>query len=116
VKRQYKDKTYTELPEFELGNGVSIDDFSVGDNVEITFSLAGKKILYTPKDKEGEEVGETCTWYKTTAKALYIKHADTTTLREVGGQTPSEKYQKENVFVPPLPYSTGNEEDNDLPF
>jgi len=102
VKRQYKDKTYTELPEFELGNGVSIDDFSVGDNVEITFSLAGKKI--------------TDTWHKTTAKALYIKHADTNTLREVGGQTPSEMNKKEEVFVAPLPYSNGNDEDNDLPF
>ena len=62
IRRTHKGTDYIELPEFELGRGVHIDDFEVGDKVEITFALAGKKISDT--------------FHKTTAKALYIKHAD----------------------------------------
>jgi len=106
VKRQYKDKEYIELPEFELGYGVSLADYATGDLVEITFSLSGKKI--------------SATWHKTVAKAIYIRHADIESAgtRTVGGDTWEERRQKEkaekDLFVPPNPYD--DEDDSDLPF
>jgi hypothetical protein len=98
VKREHKGVTYVELPEFELGKGVNIDDFAVKDSVEITFALSGKKI------------GD---WHKTSAKALYIRHLDIEgdDTRDVGRQ---DEKKRETVFVPPNP--TDDEEFNDLPF
>ena len=110
VKRDYKGKVYQELPEFELGFGVGLDDFAVGDFVELTFSMSGKKI--------NEH------FHKTVAKAIYIKHGDisnddTTT---VGGESSDdrrirEKRDKEaqkEVFVAPNP--ADDPEDDGLPF
>jgi hypothetical protein len=41
--------TVKEIPEFRLGWGVSFDEYSEGDFVEVTFSLRGKYVEY--KDK-----------------------------------------------------------------
>jgi len=95
MKKTYKDKEYTDLPEFELGRGVNIDDFKVGDSIDITFALSGKKISDT--------------FHKTALKALYIKHSDLNYGVDV--DTPQE--QRENTFTPPNPY---DKEDDDLPF
>jgi hypothetical protein len=105
VRRQYKDKTYSELPEFDLGKGVSLDNFEIGDRVIITFALAGKRI--------------SADFHKTQVKALYIKHADVEDTTEIGGKTPSEYAKKEEVFVVPNPYNGKDDEDLDsinLPF
>ena len=106
VKRDYKEKTYTELPEFELGKGVSLVDFEIGDKVEISFALAGKKV--------------TETFHKTTAKAIYIKHADiqTNDLREIGGKSPQEIRREEKAEKELFTGDTGDDKDelSDLPF
>jgi hypothetical protein len=103
VKRVYKDKTYTELPEFELGKGVNIDDFAIGDKVDVFFSCGGKKISDT--------------FHKTSLKAAYLKHSDIqgNDTQEVGGKTPREINKKEETFVVPNPYN-GNDDESDLPF
>ena len=107
VSRQYKDKTYTELPEFELGRGVSLDQFEIGDKVEIVFALAGKRL--------------TDTFHKTTAKAIYIRHTDIERddTKTVGGETITEARKRERaekeVFIPPSPLKDDDEDDN-LPF
>jgi hypothetical protein len=100
VKRSYNDKEYIELPEFELGKGLNLEDFAVGDRVEITFALGGKKISDT--------------FHKTVAKALYIKHTDIERddTRAVGAEFVPPK--RESVFVPPNPMD--EEEDDQLPF
>lgn len=100
VKREYKDKTYSELPEFELGRNVNTEEFMIGDNVDVYFSLSGKRISNS--------------WHKTVAKATYLKHADVYDTREVGGKTPSDFAKKETVFVPPSPED--EEYTGDLPF
>jgi hypothetical protein len=106
VKRTYKDKEFVELPEFDLGYGVSLTEYAIGDLVEITFSLSGKKIG---------------NWHKTTAKAIYIRHADISSggVRSVGGDTWEERRQKEkaekDIFTPPNPYED-DDEPCDLPF
>jgi len=98
VKREHKGKTYIELPEFQLGYGVVDDGFDVGDYVQITFSLAGKKISDD--------------FHKTEVKALYVKHPDLQTendTTDVSGEN-SWKKKKEPLPVP-------EEEDfGDLPF
>ena len=99
VRREYKGTEYIELPEFELGKGVNIEDFDIKDRIEITFSLAGKKISDT--------------FHKTSAKALYIRHMDIqgNDTREVGGEF---KKKREEVFIPPN--IDKDEEESDLPF
>jgi hypothetical protein len=107
VKRSYKGTEYTELPQFELGKGVTITDFAIGDLVEITFALSGKKI------------GD---WHKTIAKAIYIRHADIQRddTQTVGGESPSESRMREKAmketFVAPDPYDDDPEGLSDLPF
>lgn len=102
VRREYKDKTYTELPEFHLGFGIDDSGFEVGDKVQISFSVGGKKI----KD-----------WHKTELKALYIKHPDLNynDTKDVG-YDPIKKEQKElaKTFVAPDPANDFPEDD--LPF
>ena len=102
VKREYKDKSYVELPEFELGKGVNLDEYMVGDKVTVFFSLSGKKISDT--------------WHKTIAKANYIKHADMYDKKEVGGKVPSDYAKREPIFVPPSPMDDETEDDSGLPF
>jgi hypothetical protein len=112
VKREYDGREFIELPEFDLGKGVSTEDFSVRDNVTITFSLSGREIEY--KDRQGEKAK----MHKTTAKALYIKHSDiqSNDTRAIGTSfVPAHK----DDSIPPLPYSEGaskEEDESDLPF
>ena len=102
VKRVYKDRSFSELPEFQLGRGVDDEPFAIGDNVEITFSLSGKRVN---KD-----------WHKSEIKALYIKHTDRdyNDTKEVGFDPASVRKKEEEVFTPPNPYET--DEESDLPF
>lgn len=104
IRREYKDKIYTDLPEFNLGFGVDDSGFEVGDKVQISFSLAGKRVN---KD-----------WHKTEIKALYIKHPDIQNddTKEIGFD-PKRAFKKDDVFVAPDPYEVDRDEnDNDLPF
>jgi len=86
VKREFNGRTFTDLPEFELGKGVNIDDFAVKDSIEITFAVGGKRI------------GD---WHKTSLKALYIRHTDIQGDDSLEVGTP--KADKETVFVAPNP-------------
>jgi hypothetical protein len=102
VKREYKDKSYVELPEFELGKGVNLDEFIIGDRVTVFFALSGKKISDT--------------FHKTSAKANYIKHSDMYDKKEVGGKVPSDYAKRETVFIPPNPMEDDGNNEDDLPF
>jgi len=102
LKREHKGKTYIDMPEFHLGVGVLDSGFEVGDYVQLTFSLTGKKISDT--------------WYKTELKALYIKHPDldgSNDTRDLSGNAVYPKKQTD-VFAAPNIYD--NEPDDDLPF
>jgi hypothetical protein len=102
LKREHQGKTYIDLPEFQLGFGVADDGFDEGDFVQLTFSLAGKKVSNT--------------WHKTDLKALYIKHPDLVgnDTRDVAGTPLAKQTKKDEVFVAPDP---ADEEDlSDLPF
>lgn len=103
VRREYKDKTYTELPEFHLGWGVDDNGFDIGDKVQISFSVGGKKI--------------NSDFHKTELKALYIKHPDLqfNDTKEVGFD-PIKKEQKDlaKTFVAPDPAE--EIDDSGLPF
>jgi hypothetical protein len=105
---KHKEKEYRTLPEFELGNrGLNLDDFAVGDKVEITFAMEGKAVSPT--------------WHKTTAKCLYIRHTDIQ--YDDSADTSSDKPRRENkkekdIFEASLPYANGdNDPDTEnLPF
>ena len=98
IKTRYKDKEYTTLPEFMLGNGVSVEGYEIGDMVTISFALDGKKI------------GD---WHKTSARATYIKFADL----DADRNTHTGKVKTDEVFQPPLPMEEKEEEpEDDLPF
>jgi len=62
----YKEKTFTETPEFALlGDAAdTIDSIAVGSEISVTFSLTGKTI----KGKEGKN-----DWHKTECKAVFVK-------------------------------------------
>jgi len=96
------ERVWTEIPEFNLGKGVSFEEYSVGDFIEVWFSLAGKKVSDT--------------WWKTSLQANMIRFADLDT----DGRRPTSakpKKEVETVFVPPTPILAGQEEDfTDLPF
>ena len=101
LKREHKGKTYIELPEFNLGFGVTDDGFDVGDYVQVTFSLSGKEISPT--------------FHKTELKALYIKHPDLDSgTIDVGG----EPYRPPKVSkIPDAPDPLFEDtDDSDLPF
>jgi hypothetical protein len=106
-----KSKTF---PEFELGSkGLGIDDFEVGDNVEITFFAEGEDISWT--DKQGNRVSK----HISKNKAMYIRHSDITTddSKSVGNYTPAEKRRLEKAeksMLEPMP--DPDEEEGDLPF
>jgi hypothetical protein len=98
IKTRYKDKEYTTLPEFMLGNGVSVEGFDIGDMVTISFALDGKKVA---------------NWHKTSARATYIKFADLDANRD----THTGKVKTDEVFQPPLPIEEGGGDEPDgLPF
>ena len=101
VRRQYKDTTYTELPEFQLARNVDDSNFAVGDTVEVSFSLSGKKFK---------------TFHKTEVKALYLRHPDRQyNDTKAVGFDPKSANKKEEVFVAPDPYEK-DDEDDQLPF
>ena len=105
LKREHKGKTYTELPEFNLGYGVTDDGFDVGDYVQVTFSLSGKEISPT--------------FHKTELKALYIKHPDLDSgTIDVGGEPyKPPKAKKVNEFPAPDPiFDDDSDDDTALPF
>lgn len=112
VKRQHREKEFVELPELELGKGVSLDGFDVGDRVEISFSLSGREVSWMGGD------GEKKTMHKTTAKALYIKHLDVqyNDTRDVGAVYKPRVVSEDTTFVPPNPLDDDNEDFKDLPF
>ena len=97
VKRAYREKEYTTLPEFELGRGVNTEDFAVSDKVEVTFAMEGKKI------------GD---WHKTTAKAIYIRHTEVN--YNDSKDVDRQDKPREAVFVPPAPDEP--DDMSDLPF
>jgi hypothetical protein len=103
VKRSFNGKEYIDLPEFQLGYGVIDDGFDVGDFVQISFSLVGKKISDT--------------FHKTELKALYVKHPDIqgNDIKDVAGEPSWKKDKKKDVFMPPDP-ADDKIEDDDLPF
>jgi hypothetical protein len=108
VKRNYKGKDYVELPEYELGFGVSIDDYAVGDYVQITFSCTGKAISES--------------WHKTVLKAIFIKFADRDSKEQtVGGKSAreirrEEKAEKEVFVGAANPLEEEDDDFKDLPF
>jgi hypothetical protein len=105
-----KSKTF---PHFELGSkGIGVDDFDVGDFVEITYYMEGEEATWL--DKEGNKVVK---WVNR-AKAMYIRHANLTTddSKSVGNYTPREKRRIEkaekDMAIPVM-----DDDDNDnLPF
>lgn len=102
VRREYKDTIYTDLPEFQLARNVDDSNFAVGDQVEVSFSLSGKKLK---------------TFHKTEIKALYLKHTDRQyNDTKAVGFDPKTVNKKEEVFIAPDPYEKDNELDDDLPF
>ena len=102
VNRQYKDTIYTELPEFQLARNVDDSNFAVGDTVEVSFSLSGKKFK---------------TFHKTEVKALYLRHPDRQyNDTKAVGFDPKIAVKKEDVFVAPNPYEEEESEDSNLPF
>lgn len=103
LKREHKGKSYIDMPEFQLGAGVIDSGFDVGDYVQLTFSLVGKKISDT--------------WHKTELKALYIKHPDLdggNDTRDLSGNAIYPKKQTD-VFVAPNIYDNEPDDEN-LPF
>ena len=98
IRRTHKDKVYTELPEFHFGYGVTDNGFDVGDNVQITFSLAGKKV----RDD----------FHKTELKALYIKHPDLQQGSDTTDVSGDDFWKKKKE---PLPVPEDDDQ-SDLPF
>jgi hypothetical protein len=102
LKREHKGKTYTELPEFQLGYSVDDSGFDIGDSIQVSFSLTGKEI--------------SATFHKTELKALYIKHADIDSVddtRDVGG----EPFRPPKAKVPePLMFEEDLDSNDPLPF
>jgi hypothetical protein len=104
MKSFYNDKTYVDIPEFQCGKGVNIDDYSIGDLISVRFVLKGKKVSDT--------------WHKTELSAIYVKHADMSSSKDnkpkgeiLARDIPPPK--REEVFVPPDP---NDENPDDLPF
>jgi hypothetical protein len=52
----------TTIPEFQLAKWMNIDEFSIGDFIDVRFSIEGKKVNDS--------------WWKTELRANYIKFAD----------------------------------------
>lgn len=105
MKSRYNDKEYTEIPEFQCGKGVNIDDFEIGDYISVRFVLKGKKISDT--------------FYKTELSAIYLKHADLSSSKD-NKATASVYVPKKTIVpditVPPTPESGEQEDYDQLPF
>lgn len=102
LKREHKGKSYIDLPEFQLGLGVVDSGFEVGDYVQLTFSLVGKKINEN--------------WYKTELKALYIKHPDLDGGNDTRDLSGNAIYPKRQTDVFNAPNIYDNEPDDEIPF
>lgn len=82
---KYIDKTFSELPEFDLGYGVDYDQFDVGDPITVKFAVEGREY----KGRDGVKK------VMTKLKALFISFS------VIDGKP--AKVQKEEVFVAPNP-------------
>jgi len=98
IKEEYGGKTFTDLPEFELGRGLNLEQFEVGDHVEITYKPCGRKI----SDH----------WHKTYLRALYIRHTD---INGNDGLDVSLPAKEKDTFEAVNPYDNDGDTD-DLPF
>lgn len=105
MKSRYNDKEFTEIPEFQCGKGVNIDDYEIGDYISVRFVLKGKKISDT--------------FYKTELSAIYLKHADLSSSKDnkkadsFGTFKPPKPLMAD---VPPVPESGEQEDFDQLPF
>ena len=101
-KIQYISKT--NLLEFDIASWIDIEDYSVGDYIDIRFIIEG--VEYNKKDGEKG--------YMNKLKTTYIKYAD---IDSGDGKKASSKYtpptQREEVFVVPDPEDV---DQGDLPF
>ena len=118
VETQVHGRTATQIPELHLDKGLNFDMFSVGDQIEVDFYLTGKKISDT--------------WFKTEARASYIKFSDivsppklkqTTEKIHVSSMsnpdTIGDPPKKDNVFLgakPQRPQDDDDDDSKDLPF
>jgi hypothetical protein len=97
-------KTFTDLPEFQLGNGVGYDEFEIGDFISVRFSLGGKKISDT--------------WHKTELRCSFIKHADIQANEGIpAGRKEFKPIKIDADIAPPVPEDIVDEDYSDgLPF
>ena len=96
-----------ELPEFHIRKrDFSIDNFAVGDPVEITFAMTGGEL----PTKDGGK------WHKTEAVLVSIKHLE----RDYNDtKTVDYSYRKpkqEEVVMPDIFPAEDKDNENDLPF
>lgn len=94
---QYIDKTFSELPEFDLGYGIDCDSYAIGDAITVKFAVEGREY----KSRGGEKK------IMTKLRALFVSFTDI-------NRTPP-KTKDEEIFVAPNPL-IDDIPDNDLPF
>ena len=101
VKRETKQGAASDLLEFMLGFSANDNGFDIGQKIEMSFSIGGRKW----KDK-----------YYSTLYAKYVKHPDIQSGvgRDVEGEPEWKK--KEEVFVAPDPYDDEELDMQNLPF
>jgi hypothetical protein len=99
IKMLVSGRTITQIPELSLEKGLSYDGYEIGDKVEVDFYLTGKSL----SEK----------WYKTEAKANYIKFAP---LQE--GEMRVPRKAMDTGFETPRPseVSENTDIDDNLPF
>lgn len=96
---KFIEKTFSELPEFDLGYGVDDSQYEVGDAITVKFSVEGREY----KGGDGQKR------IMTKLKAVFLKFTD------INGKP--AKAQEEDVFAPPDPTISDDMEGLDnLPF
>lgn len=92
---------------FKLGLGIGIDDYAIGDFIDVRYKIRG--IKYQKKDGTGEG-------FFNELEATYIKPADIDTKKDTPNNYPSYKASeiKDKVFLPPDP--DAQDDTSDLPF